>query len=201
MLSPVDRSCGDYPAAIVLDAALQSPFAGVFDRLLADATATARRAKYGPSEVHWVEQLHKLVATNLDHDLRTAIRGTGVGASIRVSSAFTHGNPFQIAPRPPVTKAVEAGDIMIVGDKHDDHGQLVERQALLLQMKVGRPTWSSPRASTAQQAALYSAWPPVEWRSAALRAFPGPHPRVPDPGPCRAAQFGVIPTYRMEELA
>jgi hypothetical protein len=98
---------------------------------LADATATSRRAKYGPSEVHWVEQLHVLLDSNLDRDLRNATRGAGVRVSIRVSSAFIHVNPFKISPRPPVTKAVEAGDIVIVGDNYDDHGQLVERQALL----------------------------------------------------------------------
>lgn len=178
-----------------MDVSLQAPFEAAFERLLRDATAMARPATHGPSEVHWVEQLHLLIAINLEGDLRSAIRASGSHDSVAVASAFVHGNPFKIGPQDPVTKVVEAGDLLVVGDRHAN-GRVEERQALLLQMKVGSPKWSSSQASTAQQAALYGAWPPVQWQSAALRALPGSHPRVPSLGPCRASQFGLIPAYR-----
>ncbi len=145
---------------MALPLALQTPVEQIFDRLLADAAATARRGTKGPSEVSWVEGLHLLVALNLERDLRGAIRTAREADSVHVATGFIHGNPFKIEPVFPVQRCVEAGDILLVGERYDQRGSLTQREALLLQMKVGPPKWSSQSSSTAQQALLYGAWPP-----------------------------------------
>jgi hypothetical protein len=179
----------------MLDLKLQPALEAVYERILESATVTADAASRGPSEVSWVEKFHNLTALHLEPDLRAAMRATNVSGSVQVTTAFVHGNPFQIAHTAPLSKGVEAGDLLVVGERLADDGTLARREALLLQLKVGPPRWSAWSASTAQQALLYGAWPTVLWRAAALRTLPGPHPRTPSPAPCRAAQFGVIPTY------
>jgi hypothetical protein len=172
---------------------LQLPFQEVFDEAIAAAVARAPRRTHGPGEVGWLEAFHTEVGSGLDHRLRRAMREAGVEDSVRVQSAFVHGNPFQILPETPVERPVEAGDLLVVGERYEgDHG-LVERQALLLQMKVGEGLKGD---STLQQALLYGAWPPVNWSARVLRALPGAHPRTPHPGPTRGAQFGIIPARR-----
>ncbi len=177
-----------------LSASLQGPFEVVFERLLNDATTTAPEGARGPREVGWIESFHRLVAQHLGAELTQAIQDIHSGDRVTVGTALIHGNPFQIEQhRPQTTRPVEAGDLLLVSERDDGSG--LERQALLLQMKVGKPRATSMNTSTGQQASLYGAWPPVLWCSSALRALPGPHPRVPRARPCRAAQFGVIPTY------
>lgn len=174
--------------------ALQIPIEAAFERLFRSAAATATRAIRGPSEVSWIEQTHNLAAVTLEADIRDALRSSGSSDSVSVASAFIHGNPFKVSARYPLSKPAEAGDLLLVGERRDRTG-VTERQALLLQMKVGPPWWKSPASSTCQQALLYGAWPEIDWQSSALRRLPGKHPRTPNPGPCRAAQFGVIPEY------
>lgn len=175
--------------------ALQIPIEAAFERLFRCATATATPASRGPSEVSWIEQTHNLAAVTLEEDLRNAVRSSGSSDSVSVASAFIHGNPFKVSDRYPMSKPAEAGDLLLVGEHRDRTGAVTERQALLLQMKVGPPRWKSRVSSTCQQALLYGAWPEIDWQSSALRELPGNHPRTPNPGPCRAAQFGVIPEY------
>jgi hypothetical protein len=176
----------------VLSSGLQIPFQEVFDEVLAAAVARAPQRAHGPDEVGWLEAFHTEVSANLDRRLREAMRADGVNGSVYAQSAFMHGNPFQILPEAPVERRVEAGDLLLVGDRYERDQGLVERQALLLQMKVGTELDGH---STFQQALLYGAWPPVNWYARALQALPGPHPRVPRPGPMRAAQFGIIPAH------
>jgi hypothetical protein len=174
----------------VLSANLQLPFQNVFDEVIVAAVARAPRRAHGPDEVGWLEAFHAEVGSGLDHRLREAMRAVGVEGSVFSQSAFVHGNPFQIVPEAPVEKRVEAGDLLLVGERYERDRGLVERQALLLQMKVGEGLEGD---STFQQALLYGAWPPVNWNAQVLCALPGTHPRTPRPGPTRAAQFGIIP--------
>jgi hypothetical protein len=91
------------------------------------------------SEVDWIENFHGLVEPNLANDLRDAGRAIGASFSIAVRSALVHGNPFQASLDGMSPPTVEIGDLLIVGEFHDEAGFLGERQALLLQMKVGVP--------------------------------------------------------------
>lgn len=176
---------------MALDKALQGPFENAYGRFIQDAIEGAPSGAHGPSEVGWLESFHTSVGEHLDRDLREAMRGAEVHDSVIAQSAFIHGNPFQILPAGPLSRRVEAGDLLLIGERYGRE-QLVERQALLLQMKVGPPDLSG--SSTFEQALLYGSWPPVTWSAGALRALPGPHPRTPSPKPTRAAQFGILPT-------
>lgn len=180
-----------------LDRSLQAPFGDVLSRMVNDARATATPTKAGVSEVDWIENFHALIAENLATDLRARLQGTGLALSVAVRTALVHGSkPFQVTPdwqhRP--EPAVEIGDLLLVGERHAPDGP-EERQALLLQMKVGPVALGSPVVSgPARQAALYAEWPPITWTEAATRAgLSPPFPRTPSPGPCDAAQFGIIP--------
>lgn len=169
---------------------LQIPFQNVFDEAIIAAVACAPRLAHGPDEVGWLEAFHSEVGSGLGNRLREEMGAVGVEGSVLAQSAFVHGNPFQILPEAPVERRVEAGDLLVVGERYERDRGLVERQALLLQMKVGEGLEGD---STFQQALLYGAWPPVNWNARVLRALPGTHPRTPRPGPTRAAQFGIIP--------
>jgi hypothetical protein len=182
-----------------LDPRLQGPFTDVFLRMANDARATGRQYRAGVSEVDWIEDFHALVAENLAADLQQRVHGEGMTLSVSVGTALVHGRPFQVKPtwahRPSPT--VEIGDLLMVGERHDTTG-LVERQALLLQMKVGPVALRSALVSgPTRQAALYAEWPPFTWSDATtLNGLPGPFPRTPAPGPCDAAQFGIVPNHR-----
>ncbi len=175
---------------------LQNPFRDVLSRIAEDARATATPTKVGPSEVDWIENFHALVAVNLASDLRKCVRRKRLALSVSVQTALVHGNPFKVTPtwRHRPRPSVEIGDLLLVGERHKTGG-LKERQALLLQMKVGAVVLRSPSVSgPTRQAALFAEWPPIEWSAASMLAgLPGPFPRTPSPGPCDAAQFGIIP--------
>jgi hypothetical protein len=164
-----------------------------------DAQATGRKYRTGVSEVDWIEDFHALVAENLEVDLRQRLRGEGMSLSVSVGTALVHGTTFQVTPAwahgPSPT--VEIGDLLLVGERRDVAG-LVERQALLLQMKVGPVALRSPLVSgPTRQAALYAEWPAFTWsQTTTLNGLPGPFPRTPTPGPCDAAQFGIVPNYQ-----
>ncbi len=179
-----------------LDKALQGPLHQVFNRLLVDARATARPRKAGPSEVDFIENFHALVAANLQGEIARHV--SGLALSVRVETALVHGSPFQVRPewRHGDAPTVEIGDLMLVAERFDREsgGEPAERQALLLQIKVGRPKLRAyPDGGPTRQAALFAEWPPIYWVSAAMRRLPGPFPRTPAPGPCDAAQFGIVP--------
>jgi hypothetical protein len=181
-----------------LDLALQDPLREVFDRLLADARATARPRKTGPSEVDFIENFHALVAANLEDAVARRIANSGLTLSVKVETALVHGAPFQARPRWPYGSAptIEIGDLMLVGERYEREsgGGPDERQALLLQMKVGKPKLRArPDGGPTRQAALYARWPPIDWVSSAMAKLPGSFPRKPAPGPCDAAQFGIVP--------
>ncbi len=167
-----------------LSESLQEPFKLAFEGMFKSATGPEQ------GEVDWLEHFHSEVGEKLDQKLRETMRNAEIWDSVIVQSAFIHGNPFQIEPVEPLSRRVEAGDLLLVGERYDGGG-VIERQALLLQMKVGPPNLN--RTSTLQQALLYGSWPPITWQSQPLRELPGPHPRTPTPGPCDAAQFGIIP--------
>lgn len=179
-----------------LDRALQEPFREVFDRLLADARATARPRKGGPSEVDFIENFHALVAANLEPAVNRKVLDARLPLSVKVETALVHGSPFQVRPRWPFGDklTIEIGDLMLVAERYEEEARETapERQALLLQMKVGKPKLAArPAAGATRQAALYAAWPPIDWVS--MAGLPGPFPRTPSPGPCDAAQFGIVP--------
>ncbi len=180
-----------------LDKALQDPLREVFARLLADARATARPRKAGPSEVDFIENFHALVATNLEQAVARRIAGSGLSLSVKVETALVHGSPFQVRPQWGHGSAptVEIGDLMLVGERYDRESREgpTERQALLLQIKVGKPKLRArPDGGPTRQAALFAEWPPIHWVSSAMASLPGPFPRTPRPGPCDAAQFGIV---------
>jgi hypothetical protein len=194
----IDGSSARYAYDVApLDSRLQTPLSGVLTRMANDARATAAKAtKAGVSEVDWIEDFHALVAQNLAAELYDKIRLAGLRLSISVATALVHGNPFQVDPlwRHGISPAVEISDLLLVGERHDASG-VAERQALLLQMKVGLVKLRRPSVSgAARQAALFSEWPPITWSKRSTRdELPGPFPRTPAPGPCDAAQFGIIP--------
>ncbi len=181
-----------------LDAALQGQLREVFARLLVDARATARPRKTGPSEVDFIENFHALVAANLKDAVARRIAGSGLSLSVKVETALVHGSPFQVRPqwRHGSKPTIEIGDLMLVGERYDreSHEGPTQRQALLLQMKVGKPKLRArPDGGPTRQAALFAEWPPIHWVSSAMASLPGPFPRIPNPGPCDAAQFGIVP--------
>ena len=109
---------------------------------------------------------------------------------------WSDGNPFQVIPEWRHGRSkVEIGDLLLVGERHDRRLGLVERQALLLQMKVGKPVLHKNRvAGETRQAALYAYWPPINWAAASLRdRLPPPFPRQTSPHPGNATAFGIIP--------
>jgi hypothetical protein len=180
-----------------LDRSLQVPFADALSRLAIDARATATAlTKTGFSEVDWIENFHALVATNLAADLRARVRAQGQAVSVAVGTALVHGSPFRVTPNwgHGSSPSIEIGDLLFVGERHEVDG-LKERQALLLQMKVGAVVLRSAAVSgPTRQAALFAEWPPITWSvTATCAGLPGPFPRTPSPGPCDAAQFGIIP--------
>jgi hypothetical protein len=181
-----------------LDAALQGQLREVFARLLVDARATARPRKTGPSEVDFIENFHALVAANLEDAVRRHIANSGLSLSVKVETALVHGSPFQVQPRwrHGSGPTIEIGDLMLVGERYDKESREgpTQRQALLLQMKVGKPKLRArPDGGPTRQAALFAEWPPIHWVSSAMASLPGPFPRTPNPGPCDAAQFGIVP--------
>jgi hypothetical protein len=179
-----------------LPSSLQRPFQGIFERLLQDASATAARRRRGVDEVDWIEKFHALIGVSLVHDVRAATRGSGTGLSVAVQSVLVHGNPFQVRPTWSHSGTIEIGDILLVSDVVQQSGHF-ERQALLLQMKVGQPKIGTRVVWTTAQAKLYATWPPITWSDPkTLQGLPRPFPRTPAPGPCRAAQFGVVPSFR-----
>jgi hypothetical protein len=181
-----------------LDETLQAPLHQVFERLLTDARVTARPMKTGPSEVDFIENLHALIAANLRDAIARQV--SGLGLSVKVGTALVHGSSFKVRPEWRHGKAsLEIGDLMLVAERYDREPREgpVERQALLLQIKVRKPTLAArPRVSTDRQAALFAEWPPFHWASSVMKGLPGTFPRTPRPGPCDAAQFGtLLPTF------
>jgi hypothetical protein len=177
-----------------LATSLHGPLNGIFERLLEDASATARQASRGVDEVDWIEKLHALIGVSLDRDLRAATRASGSAMSVAAHSMLVHGNPFQVRPTWPHSGTIEIGDLLVVSDVVEEPDSL-ERQALLLQIKVGEPRIGKRVVWTTAQAKLYATWPPITWSNEQmLKRLRGPFPRTPTPGPSRAAQFGVVPS-------
>jgi hypothetical protein len=182
-----------------LPAALQAGFEAVFERLFRSALAPRGRT----GEVAWLLAVHATAATGLANGLRAVIRSGGHPHSIAVETALVHGNPYQVLPNWRYgSRSLEIGDLMIVGETYGPSSGppvLTERQAFLMQTKVGVPRLVRAQAGTiltgpTAQAQLYADWPPVAWTAAALRALqPPPLPRAPAPGACDAAQFGIVP--------
>ena len=181
-----------------LPSPLQARFEEVFRLHLARAHATAKRRKGGSvDEVDWIEKFHALVGVDLERALRGALRSEGVGVSVAVATALVHGVPFKAWPRWPhykTTRAVEVGDLLLIGEARGEGNELVERQALLLQMKVGKPALGGPVRDAKAQAELYATWPHFNWSKKLRRNLPGPFPRTPEPGTSLASRFGVIPS-------
>lgn len=180
-----------------LNQSLQPPLERVFDRLVTKAEQTSAKSFTGKvSEVDWIERFHSLVASHLANEVRQALRGVRIFQSVAVDSALIHGSPFQVSPVWNHGGGVEIGDLLVAGQRLDRKGAVIERQALLLQMKVGKPRIKYPpprQDSSSRQATLFTTWPPFEWKHAAMRcSVPPPSPRTPNPGPCNAAQFGII---------
>jgi len=160
-----------------LDRSLQVPFADALSRLAIDARATATAlTKTGFSEVDWIENFHALVATNLAADLRARVRAQGQAVSVAVGTALVHGSPFRVTPNwgHGSSPSIEIGDLLFVGERHEVDG-LKERQALLLQMKVGAVVLRSAAVSgPTRQAALFAEWPPITWSvTATCAGLPG----------------------------
>ncbi len=179
--------------------ALQPRLEEVFFRLLRRTYVTARKRAGGEAdEVDWIEKFHDLVATDLEDDLRRELRLGGLPLSIAVNSALLHGKPFQAWPRwrHTTARSIEVGDLLLIGEYQEQSGIVSERQALLLQMKVGTPSLpeNAPVRGAKAQAELYAAWPPFNWSKKLRGMLPGPFPREPAPGPSAAARFGIIPT-------
>jgi hypothetical protein len=177
---------------------LQPPFEEVFFRVLRRTSVTARKRASGEvDEVDWIEKFHDLVVTDLEHELRRELRLGRLPLSIAVNSALLHGRPFQAWPRWRHTSArsIEVGDLLLIGEYQEQSGIVSERQALLLQMKVGMPSLPehAPIRGAKAQAELYAAWPPFNWSKKLRGMLPGPFPRNPVPGPSAAARFGIIP--------
>lgn len=177
--------------------ALQGPLETVFEEHLAATRSVARRLPSGNvSEVDWIERFHERCASTLEGAVRSALQRTGASTSVTVDSALIHGSPFQVLPDWKHEGGLEIGDLLIVGQQHDRAGALQERQALLLQMKVG---WARvklpPRRtdSTSRQAYFYATWPRFCWRFRPMRAgVLQPPCRQTGGGPSDAAQFGEI---------
>jgi len=180
-----------------LNQSLQAPLERVFDRLVTKAAQTSAKTSSGKlSEVDWIEKFHWLVAARLANEVRQELRGIQIPQSVTVDSALIHGSPFQVTPKWKHNGGVEIGDLLLAGQRLDRNTAVIERQALLLQMKVGKPRIKYPpprRDSSSRQATLFATWPPFEWTHTAMRcSVPPPSPRTPNPGPCNAAQFGII---------
>jgi len=158
---------------VPLAASLQRPLEGVFHDHLQRTRKEARKLRSGSvSEVAWIERFHEGCASRLEVDLRSAVRGRGIGTSIRVESALVHGSPFQILPRWQHDGGIEIGDLMLVGQRFDKAEVLLERQALLLQMKVGTPRLKEPPGrtdSTSRQGHFFATWPRFCWRFRPMR--------------------------------
>jgi hypothetical protein len=177
---------------------LQPHFEELFFKLLRRVQVTAKKRAGGEvDEVDWIEKFHDLVATDLEDDLRRELRLGGVPLSVAVNSALIHGRPFQAWPhwRHRTARSIEAGDLLVIGEYQERSGIVFERQALLLQMKVGTPSLPEhgPMRDVKAQAELYASWPPFDWSKKLREMLPGPFPRTPAPGPSAAALFGIIP--------
>jgi hypothetical protein len=175
---------------------LQLPFEEVFGQLLRRVHATAKRRSGGKvDEVDWIEKFHALVRVDLEDGLRGAVRSEGGAFSVAVGSALVHGIPFNAWPRwaHRTARSIEIGDLLLVAELRGTRLELVDRQALLLQMKVGKPTLGGPVTAAKAQAELYATWPHFNWSEKLRNKLPGPFPRTPWPGPSAAAQFGIIP--------
>jgi len=188
-----------------LNQSLQAPLECVFDRLVTKAEQTSAKTSTGKVlEVDWIEKFHWLVDASLANEVRQTLRGVRISQSVSVESALIHGSPFQVSPAWNHGGGVEIGDLLLAGQRLDRNAAVIERQALLLQMKVDKPPIKDPpprRDSSSRQATLFATWPPFEWKHAAMRcSVPPPSPRTPNPGPCDAAQFGIISGSRAYRL-
>src|SRR5690349_15740891 len=146
-----------------LPAALQPVFEQVFSRLLQRTYVTAKRRASGQAdEVDWIEKFHALAAIDIEADLRSGLRATGHGLSVAVNTLLLHGRPFQAWPRwrhYPTARSIEIGDLLLVSEWQDREVRSSERQALLLQMKVGIPSLEGRVRGSKAQAELYATWP------------------------------------------
>jgi hypothetical protein len=179
-----------------LPATLQPVFEQAFSRLLQRTYATAKRRPSGQvDEVDWIEKFHALAGVDIEDDLRTGLRSAGHEFSVAVNSALLHGTPFQAWPRwhHRTARSIEIGDLLVVGEWQDHDSALWERQALLLQMKVGTPSLEGAVRGSKAQAELYATWPRFSWNQKLRSTLPGLFPRAPDPRTSLATQFGVIP--------
>jgi hypothetical protein len=172
---------------------LEEVFCGHLDR----TWKAARKLSSGNvSEVDWIERFHEGCASGLGDDLRRTLRERAGRMSVTVDSALVHGSPFQILPSWGLGGGIEIGDLMLVGQQFDKAGALLERQALLLQMKVGTPGLTEPPGrtdSTSRQGHFFATWPRFCWRFRPIRErIPQPPCRDTGGGPSDAAQFGLI---------
>jgi len=163
-------------------------------RLTSAWTQTARGHRRRPCEVAWFTALHKQFEDSLERDLAQAVGGSGLLPI--VESVKVHGSkPFAVrpftAPWPGSGETAEIGDLIFIVSIVKS-GVLRQREALLLQMKV-KPV-NVKDDSTIRELHLYASWPHFWWASnRTAKACPAPHVRCPSPGPCDAAQIGVIP--------
>lgn len=181
-----------YLVAIPLDSALQAPFESAFDAVLNAASTNARLTATGRiSEVSWLVEFQAAVQSTLAASLRAARKG-----SVEVESVFAHGQPYQVTPKWKYGGSVEIGDLLLVVDRVDRGRRLLEREALLLQMKFGKPSLGPAPArgrSDARQGELFATWPDFDWKFSPMNALPpNPPRRCPCHRPCDASQFGII---------
>jgi hypothetical protein len=145
--------------------------------------------------VDWLDKFQALVAADLEQDLRDSFRAHGIAASVAVNSALLHGNPFQAWPlnwQHVEGRTVEIGDLLLLGEQHNSN-TLMHREALLLQMKVGKPSLVGPLRNEKAQAEFYASWPEFNWSGKLRRTLPGPFPRKPESASRAAARFAIVP--------
>jgi hypothetical protein len=178
-----------------LPTSTQLKFEETFFKLLQRVHVTAKRRRKGViDEVDWIEKFHALGGVDLEVDLRQVLRPLAL--SVAVNSALLHGKPFQAWPKWSHTSArsIEIGDLLLIGEYHGEKG-FVQREALLLQMKVGTPAVSPSAAirGTNAQGEFYAQWPSFNWSGKLRRTLPNPFPRKPEPESRSAARFAIIP--------
>ena len=164
-----------------------------FARLIDTALSKAASPGGKVGEVAWIRAFQTGVEESLESELRAQVRGAGGTDSVNVASALVHGTTFVVnVPKSGVMGGAELADLMIVGERFNADGVVVQRQAMLLQMKVGFSRHPSG-FSSARQMALYGTWRTIQWKSQTLRALPGTHPRRLRHADRNVARFGLLP--------
>jgi hypothetical protein len=163
--------------------------------------AIAGRKSGRPFEPRWFKALHGFFTATLEMELFDAIPSSGFRPL--VESAVVHGgSPFAVRPAAvPWTcggETTEIGDILFVVSRVESMG-LVDREALLLQVKVGPPKQSDD--STHRELAMYANWPSFWWSNASMTVgLPGPAERVMRSESRPAAQVAVVPENAPDEF-